>query len=176
MQDSDADSFAAKLQSVLRECRRILKDDGLLIFTYHHSRDEGWTALAEAVFGAGFAVINSQPVKAEMSVGTPKSQAKDPIQLDIIIVCQKQKATQSRLPSVVQATNSARNKLGRLHSAGFALSRNDRKIVLFGQLLTTLRTSKDLATLAAHANSELEVPEPEQPPIQSHGQLLLFER
>ena len=116
------------------------------------------------------------PSRRRCRSGTPKSQAKEPIQLDIIIVCRKQKATQSRRPSVVQATESARNKLGRLHSAGFALSRNDRKIVLFGQLLTTLRTSKDLATLAAHANSELEVPEPEQPPIQSHGQLLLFER
>ena len=52
VQDSDADHFAAKLQSVFRECRRILKDDGLLVFTYHHSRDEGWKALADAVLGA----------------------------------------------------------------------------------------------------------------------------
>ena len=90
VQDADADGFAAKLQGVFRECRRILKDDGLLVFTYHHSRDEGWKALADAVLGAGFAVVNCQPVKAEMSVATPKSQAKEPIQLDIIIVCRKQ--------------------------------------------------------------------------------------
>ena len=89
VQDADADSFAAKLQAVFRECHRVLKDDGLLVFTYHHSRDEGWTALAEAVLGAGFSVVNSQPVKAEMSVAAPKSQAKEPIQLDIIIVCRK---------------------------------------------------------------------------------------
>ena len=170
-------SFAAKLQGVFRECRRILKDDGLLVFTYHHSRDEGWKALAEAVLGAGFAVVNSQPVKAEMSVATPKSQAKEPIQLDIIIVCRKQKARPGHIgrPSP-RRWNPPEASSGRLHAAGFELSRNDRKIVIFGQLLTTLRISKDLATLAAHANSELEVPEPEQPPIQSHGQLLLFER
>ena len=53
VQDSDADSFAEKLQGVFRECGRILKDDGLLVFTYHHSRDEGWTALAEAILGRG---------------------------------------------------------------------------------------------------------------------------
>ena len=41
------------------------------------------------MLGAGFTVVNSQPVKAEMSVAAPKSQAKEPIQLDIIIVCRK---------------------------------------------------------------------------------------
>ena len=76
IQDADADHFAAKLKAVFQECHRVLKDDGLLVFTYHHSRDEGWTALAEAILGAGFTVVNSQPVKAEMSVATPKSQAK----------------------------------------------------------------------------------------------------
>ena len=41
----------------------------------------------------GFVVVNSHPVKSEMSVATPKSQAKEPIQLDIIIVCRKAAAT-----------------------------------------------------------------------------------
>ena len=39
--------------------------------------------MAKAILGAGFLVVNSQPVKAEMSVATPKSQAKEPIQFDI---------------------------------------------------------------------------------------------
>ena len=118
VQDADAEQFAAKLQGVFRECHRILKDDGLLVFTYHHSRDEGWKALAEAVLGAGFAVVNSQPVKAEMSVATPKSQAKEPIQLDIIIVCRKEGVLESRRPTVNQALESARAKLGRLLCSG----------------------------------------------------------
>ena len=86
---------------------------------YHHSRDEGWKALADAVLGGGFTVVNSQPVKAEMSVATPKSQAKEPIQLDIIIVCRKTEAT-----GVTSAfrrrrrLESARAKLGRLARRG----------------------------------------------------------
>ena len=92
VQDAEPARFAAKLQAVFRECHRVLKDEGLLVFSYHHSREEGWHSLAEAIFGAGFSVINSHPVKAEMSGATPKSQAKEPIQLDIIIVCRKQGA------------------------------------------------------------------------------------
>ncbi|MFI5455930.1 MAG: DNA methyltransferase [Isosphaerales bacterium] len=175
VQDADADSFAAKLRAVFRECRRALKDDGLLVFTYHHSRDEGWTALAEAILGAGFAVVNSQPVKAEMSVAAPKSQAKEPIQLDIIIVCRKESMAPTHRPTVIQAIASARAKLGRLRAAGFSLSRNDRKIVIFGQLLTTLRSPAEAAHFAIHVDTEFAVGEPAIPALRPPAQLHLFD-
>src|SRR5262249_25135193 len=152
----DAHRFAAKLQGVFRECRRILKDDGLMVFSYHHSRDQGWKALAQAVLGAGFAVVNSQPVKAELSVATPKSQAKEPIQLDIIIVCRKNDGSEFIRPTIAQAWESARGKLARLRAAGFELSRNDRKIVVFGQLLTTLGSPTDADQVGLGADIEIE--------------------
>jgi putative DNA methylase len=156
VQDPDAGRFAAKLQGVFRECRRILKDDGLLVFTYHHSRDEGWKALADAVLGAGFAVVNSQPVKAEMSVATPKSQAKEPIQLDIIVVCRKAGVLDRPRPTVEPALESARAKVSRLRAAGFELSRNDRKIVVLGQLLTTLESAAELDWISDFADGTPE--------------------
>jgi putative DNA methylase len=175
VQDADADNFAAKLRAVFHECHRVLKDDGLLVFTYHHSRDEGWTALAEAVLGAGFTVVNSQPVKAEMSVAAPKSQAKEPIQLDIIVVCRKEGIAHKYRPSVTNAIESARAKLGRLRASGFSLSRNDRKIVIFGQLLTTLRTPGEAARFATHAATALAVSEPAVPAAKSQQQLYMFD-
>ncbi len=171
VQDTDADQFAAKLKNVLRECHRVLKDDGLLVFTYHHSREKGWKALADAVLGSGFFVVNSQPVKAEMSVATPKSQAKDPIQLDIIIVCRKQARDQRPRPTIGHAIESGKQKLQRLHAAGFQLSRNDRRIVLFGQLLTTLESSRDVDATLIQSDIELDAfPAPKQ-----KTQALLFE-
>lgn len=139
VQDVDAAKFAFKLREVFAECHRVLKDDGLLVFTYHHSREEGWHALAAAIFGAGFYVVNAHPVKAEMSVATPKFQAKEPIQLDIILVCRKQSDSPDIVrPSPAAALDRAREKLFRLAASGFTLSRNDRRITLVGQLLTTL--------------------------------------
>jgi putative DNA methylase len=147
VQDSKADRFSAKLRSVFCKCGCIIKDHSLLVFTYHHSRDEGWKSLAEALLGAGLVVVNSHPVKAEMSVATPKSQAREPIQLDIIIVCRKPGAARLPRPSVAQATECAREQLGRLGAAGFELSRNGRKVALFGQILTTLEVSDDAQRL-----------------------------
>jgi putative DNA methylase len=113
--------------------------------------------LAQAILGAGFCVVNSQPVKAEMSVATPKSQAKEPIQFDIILVCRKRTAT---IPSAPRTTSdalaAARTKLQRLQNEGFTLSRNDRRIVLFGQLLTLLRIPADFESIAPHVDNALD--------------------
>jgi len=157
VQDSDAGAFAGKLRDVFRECRRVLKDDGLVVFTYHHSREEGWESVAAAVLDAGLYVVNAHPVKAEMSGATPKSQAKEPIQLDMVIVCRKMAPQSVPLPpSVGEALEIAKSKLGRLQEAGFLLSRNDRKVVRFGQLLSTLRFAGDFARIGHYGDEEIE--------------------
>ena len=149
VQDTDADEFAAKLKGVFRECYRVLKDGGLLVFTYHHSRVDGWHAVAEAVLGASFVVVNSHPVKAEMSVATPVAAAKDPISFDIILVCRKaSEVAEARDAKMAIAT--ARHQIARLTEAGFKLSRADRRTVEFGQLLTTVASSEAVLRLADH--------------------------
>lgn len=137
VQDEDSDRFTIKLGTVFLECHRILKNEGLLCFTYHHSKEDGWTSLAKALSMANFRVINAHPVKSEMSVAIPKSKAKNPIQLDIIIVCRKaEMLNEYELPSFEDVINSIRNKLLRLKQANLNLSLNDYKMVIYGQLLT----------------------------------------
>ncbi len=162
VQDIDAGRFAQKLQRVLQECRRVLKDEGLLVFTYHHSRPKGWRSLADAILGAGLRVVNTQPVKGEMSVAAPKSQAKEPIQLDIIVVCRKHETPAiASLPSADDAIDTAREKIRRLIRNGFRLSRNDLKIVMLGQLLTTLNSSAEIDRLVEQVEMELDAHQPD---------------
>ena len=74
-----------------------------------------------------------------MSVAIPKSQTKDPIQLDIIIVCHKN--TISKKPSLnnmEKLVHSSIAKIQRLEQIGLKLSHNDCRMILFGQLLTIL--------------------------------------
>lgn len=139
VQDVSAEQFAAKLRAVFAECSRVLKDDGLLVFTYHHSRMDGWTALADAVLGAGLSFVNCQPLKAEMSVAAPKAQAKEPIQLDVVLVCRKQAAdTRKQADAKIafqRAIAHATTKAKRLNDCGLTLSVNDRRVVLISQFL-----------------------------------------
>jgi putative DNA methylase len=90
VQDKDSDSFTRKICSIFTECNRVLKEDGLLCFSYHHSAIEGWMAIYNSVADAGFDIVAAHPVKAEMAVASPKSAAKNPINLDAILVCKKE--------------------------------------------------------------------------------------
>lgn len=147
VQDKDANAFAVKLLAVFRECHRVLKNEGLLVFTYHHSREEGWVSLARAIYGAGFSIVNAHPVKSEMSVAAPKTQAKEPIQIDVILVCRKQDQDNRRvlspeeaLPRAIEAT---RRKLGALTSVGLQLSLNDVRVTMYSNFLASLGATKD---------------------------------
>ena len=164
VQDTSAEQFAAKLRAVFAECHRVLKDDGLLVFTYHHSRSEGWTSLAAAVIGAGFSFVNCHPVKAEMSVAAPKSQAKEPIQLDTIMVCRK-RSRDSRPHGEKDeifsaAVQRAKAKIARLHECRLKLSVNDRRVILMGQFLVEAcpqRSASQLSDLLQSTLTDLEV-------------------
>ena len=147
VQDLDPESFSKKLAKVFKEAGRILKPDGLLIFTYHQSNPDGWVSLMRALIDSGFFVINSHPVKSEMSVAAPKSQASEPIQIDNILVCKKQDAIEGSYPSIEDAISMSKEKIHRLESSGFNLSKNDEKVVFYGQALCSLRSLEDTSIL-----------------------------
>ena len=160
VQDVEVQQFAAKLRAVFSECCRVLKDDGLLVFSYHHSRADGWTALADAIVGAGLSFVNCHPVKAEMSVAAPKSQAKEPIQLDVLLVCRKQPADKRAQQNVDAATERAiahaKAKAARLQGCGLTLSANDRRIILIGQFLVESCPGRSAAQLSGVLSETLK--------------------
>jgi adenine-specific DNA methylase len=152
VQQGEAHVFESRLEAVWRECHRVLRDDGLLVFTYHHSRPEGWRCVLHALADAGFVIVAVHPIKAEMSVAAPKSQAKEPIDYDIIIVCRKHGKNGALLPldfgSVLQAaTADASAQVARLRACKRPLSRNDARVILMSQVLLYLSnqpvTSRD---------------------------------
>jgi putative DNA methylase len=164
VQDASAEQFAAKLRAVFSECCRVLREDGLLVFTYHHSRMDGWTSLADAVVGAGLSFVNCHPVKSEMSVAAPKSQAKEPIQLDVILVCRKQpadkRARQTVDAAMEKAVTHATAKALRLRDSGLALSANDRRVILIGQFLVEVcfgRSATQLGDILCENLTDLDL-------------------
>jgi adenine-specific DNA methylase len=142
VQSRDAQTFSAKLKSVFHECRRVLRPDGLLIFSYHHSRSEGWNAVSEAIQAAGFVISAAHPIKAELSLAAPKAQARHPIDLDVIIVCRPTMSLAPEFVSLHDATNDARRiaeqQIERLARRGRSLSRNDVRVVATAQLIRAM--------------------------------------
>lgn len=153
VQDTEVGAFADKLRAVFIECHRVLRDDGLLVFSYHHSREDGWAAVAQAILGAGFTIVQSQPVKAEMSVAAPKSQAKEPIDLDVLLVCRKRGADhrtrRDRDEALGRSITATGQKVGRFNGVGRRLSRNDVRVVLLSQLLVEMSVSRSAEEVGA---------------------------
>jgi putative DNA methylase len=147
VQDVDARAFASKLQRVFAECHRVLVEHGLLVFSYHHSRDDGWVAVAQAVCGAGFSLVQAHPIKAEMAVAIPKAQAREPIDLDVLIVCKKRevdiRSRRAPAEAVRLAHSGALWRLKRFMRSGRRLGRNDVKILLLSRLLVELSAGRD---------------------------------
>ena len=148
VQNSDVGMFTERLTLVLQEAARVLKDDGLLVFTYHHSRWEGWRSILYAVVAAEFHIVICHPVKAEMSVATPKRQAKAPINFDIIMVCRKNQyvAAHTNVAEKLRpapAIKRAEAQITRLQADGWELSRNDIGVVVMAQSVAEISRQSD---------------------------------
>lgn len=140
VQDNQPERFSDKLCDVFKECHRILKPDGLLIFTYHHSRAEGWVSVYDAIIGAGFSISQVIPLKAEMAVSVAIMAAKEPINYDLVFVCRKRpEYMQIKFP----VGNDAyyREGLKRIEDSGLKISRGDKMIFKYGLSLKQLSDS-----------------------------------
>lgn len=164
VQDSDAASFTSKLESVFSECARVLRPDGLLCFSYHHSTREGWVAAHEAVTRAGFGVVAAHPVKAEMSVASPKGAASRPINIDAILVCRKGFAGTGDGDAAAETAERARYYEDRLRALGRELGDGDRFVIACSQAMIAASggrlSAEETERLLLRVSSELAESEP----------------
>ena len=57
--------FTRRLSAVFAECRRVMKPDGGLVFTFHHRDPAAWNSLGHAVLNSGFQIDEVCPVRSE---------------------------------------------------------------------------------------------------------------
>ena len=137
VQHNDPRIFASQLSLVFSECRRVLKDDGVLAFSFHHSRPEGWAAIHSAITTAGLVVVAAHPVHAELRNASPKSAANDPISVDAILVCKKQASANVHMNDQAIITR-AEELAKQLENAGMSISSADCFVILASQILISL--------------------------------------
>jgi adenine-specific DNA methylase len=79
--------FNEGLTRVFTECRRVLKDKGLLIFTFHHNKLWAWESVGKILLDAGFYISATPIVRSEGKSGFHSSKGN--IRYDCILVCRK---------------------------------------------------------------------------------------
>lgn len=81
------DFFREGIKQVFTECYRVLKEEGLMVFTFHHTKTWAWAALADSLLQSGFYVAKSHIVRSEGKSGFHSSEGN--IRYDAVLICRK---------------------------------------------------------------------------------------
>ena len=57
--------YENKMAEIFRECRRVIKPDGIMTVMFTHKSTEAWDALTVALIESGFGITRTWPVKTE---------------------------------------------------------------------------------------------------------------
>ncbi|RME49589.1 MAG: DUF1156 domain-containing protein [Caldilineae bacterium] len=132
--------YTRLLSSVFKECGRVLKEEGKLIFTFHHTKWRAWWTVLTAITESGFQVMDYFPVMSEYKVN-PHIRNKQSLDMDLVLVCQKKDAsceTLSLLPTEILKRS--------METLGPRISTNsDNKLFLhfMGELLKTASSAPE---------------------------------
>ncbi|MEW6246604.1 MAG: DNA methyltransferase [Nitrospirota bacterium] len=88
----DQEHFFRDLATVFRQVHESLPDEGLLVFTFHHTDQEGvvWEGLLESLCQTGFEIAAVYPIHAESETSLHLME-KENISYDLIHVCRKRR-------------------------------------------------------------------------------------
>lgn len=135
VQQKDPQLFSKHLGFVFKEAVRVMKEDGILAFTFHHSRPEGWLAIHSALRFAGLKVVATYPVHGEMRTASPKSATVEPISLDMILVCRAHDPCLGKKIDILSVAAKAHQHVVTLKEAGIACSMRDCFVIASAILL-----------------------------------------
>lgn len=129
--------FVQALSNVFTEYCRVLKKDGPMVFTFHHTQEWAWQDLLNAVNKGGFTPVACHFVRSEGKTGFRKSGH---ISYDACFVCRKSNEV-THLDSLEKARSMAKDWLHRLAQSGNGLEDSDIKSIVMGNILTYAPTS-----------------------------------
>ena len=134
-QKKGKEDFLAGLTRVFSESNRILKDDGVFVFTFHHKKKEAWSAVLQAILDSGLFVTAIYPVRSEMRASTHLHDLRN-IAYDMVIVCKKRRKHQSAVDWSVVKDNirhATHDLVRHLQENGEPLSDLDRYVIALGK-------------------------------------------
>jgi hypothetical protein len=83
--------YQRKMAEIFAECRRVLKDDGVMTLMFTHKATGAWDALTKGLIDAGFAITASWPINSEAE-GSLHIKEKSAANSTIFLVCRPRAA------------------------------------------------------------------------------------
>jgi putative DNA methylase len=92
--DQSVAVYKDRLQRIFCECHRVLKQDGILVFTYHHKSPRAWCALGEVLARSGLKCTAVLPLRGEGQGGLHSYEGT--IKWDAVFACRKSSPAQPK--------------------------------------------------------------------------------
>jgi putative DNA methylase len=158
VQNTSPSGFRVMVTRVWAECVRVLRDDGLLVFSFHQAHAEGWEALMASLKDSGLIVTAVRVVVAEVTTSLAKTAAKAPNRIDVIVVCRKAAHISVSPRSPAQAKADALRQLRSLEAGRLCLGRGDVLSAVRASVLAqgTRVSTPNWSALRNSANVEAE--------------------
>lgn len=166
--------FIATLTKVFAECRRVLRPEGALVFTFHHRSADAWEGLGTALLDAGFVIDEVVPVRSEGQSGFHSYEGT--IKWDSIFFCRPMSQTKATAPSPRAPADAARRASAmarawatRIRRSRFDFSSADRSSVAMSLVLREFSRRSLATSLLADALSRVDAAGDAQPPAGRKG-------
>ncbi len=125
------DRYGLLLTSVFRECQRVLKKDGVLAFTFHHTKLRAWWMILSAVRDSGFRITDAFPISSEYKV-SPHIRKKKSLDMDLVVFCKSRKHS---LKPVTALDKLVRSALERVSQEQREANRDENLLRFLAELL-----------------------------------------
>ena len=137
--EPSSDFYSQTLSACWAEAGRLLKDGGIMAFTFHHNEDRAWIDILKALFDAGYVLVATYPIRSDETKGESGAFGSRKIEYDIIHVCRKrleepQPVSWARMRRWVK-DESFRLKDLLEHTHGKSLPESDLRVILRGKSL-----------------------------------------
>ena len=130
------ETYLDAMTRVFKECARVLKRDGIMVFTFHHTKKRAWSSIISALLAAGFYVSSAWPVHSESRASphaTPGS-----IQFDVILTCRRRDGDGETIEwrnLRNKAEHQAKQIIDKLTGKRPSLSQEDVKTIVLGKCM-----------------------------------------
>ncbi len=134
-----SDFYQQTLTACWAEAGRLLKQGGLMAFTFHHSADAPWVDVLEALFNAGYLLVATYPIRSDETKGATGAFGSRKIEYDIVHVCRK-RLEEPKAVSWARMRRWVKDEAAQLkelleHSHGKELPESDLLVILRGKAL-----------------------------------------
>ena len=149
------EDYHSKMQEIFLECRRVIKDNGIMTVMFTHKRTDAWNALTLALIEAGFTITRTWPVKTEAE-SSLHIRGRAAARSTILLVC-RPKSSEDEVQEPADWTSvqqmiaeAVRNDLD--HLAQYDLTALDTYLASYGTALKVI--SNNWGTQRATANPD----------------------